>query len=72
VELIERDRTFWEVLGHDGRNYVSPRKVFIGEESMLWSAIFLDLLEHPNALPALLSPHRRVARDASRAGAAAA
>jgi hypothetical protein len=56
VELIERDRTFWEVLGHDGRNYVSPRKVFIGEESMLWSAIFLDLLEHPNALPALLSP----------------
>jgi hypothetical protein len=56
VELIERDRTFWEVLDHDGRNYVSPRKVFIGEESMLWSAIFLDLLEHPSALPALLSP----------------
>jgi hypothetical protein len=56
VDLIERDGTFWEVLDHDGRNYVSPRKLFIGEESMLWSAIFLDLLEHPDALPALLSP----------------
>jgi hypothetical protein len=56
VELIERDGTFWEVLDHDGRNYVSPRKVFIGEESMLWSAIFLDRLEHPTAEPALLSP----------------
>jgi len=56
VDLIERDGTFWEVLDHDGRNYVSPRKIFIGEESMLWSAIFLDLLEHPEALPALLSP----------------
>ena len=27
----------------------------IGEESMLWSAIFVDLLAHPGARPALLS-----------------
>jgi hypothetical protein len=56
VEFIERDGTFWEVLGHDGQNWVSPRWLFIGEESMLWSAIFLDVLEHPTAQPALLSP----------------
>jgi hypothetical protein len=30
--------------------------VFIGEESMLWSAIFLDVLEHGHDGPALLSP----------------
>ncbi len=59
VELIERDGTFWEVLDWDGRNYVSPKKIFIGEESMLWSAIFLDILEHPTAAPALLSPVTR-------------
>ena len=28
----------------------------IGEESMLWSAIFLDILEHGTKAPALLSP----------------
>jgi hypothetical protein len=28
----------------------------IGEESMLWSAIFLDVLEHGTKAPALLSP----------------
>ena len=41
IELIERDGTYWEVLDHHGRNYVSPRWIMIGEESMLWSAIFL-------------------------------
>ena len=55
VDLIERDGTFWEVLGQDGRIYVSPRWIMIGEESMLWSAIFGDLLAHPGAKPALLS-----------------
>jgi hypothetical protein len=39
---IERDGTFWEVLDAHGRNWVSPRWVTIGEESMLWSAIYLD------------------------------
>jgi hypothetical protein len=56
VELIERDQTFWEVLGQDGRIYVSPRWIMISEESMLWSSIFGDLLANPGAGPALLSP----------------
>ena len=53
---IRRDQTFWEVLDEDGRCWVSPRHLFIGDESMLWSAIFLDLLEQPDAGPPLLSP----------------
>src|SRR4029453_11252645 len=53
VELIERDQTFWEVLGQDGRIYVSPRWIMISEESMLWSSIFGDLLAHPHAAPSL-------------------
>ena len=55
--IIERDGTFWEVL--DPRTltcWVSSRKVLIGEESMLWGAIFLDLLRHPAGPPPLLSP----------------
>ena len=46
VEWIERDGTFWEVMNANGQNWVSPRWVMIGEESMLWSAIFLDALEN--------------------------
>jgi len=53
---IERDGTYWEVLDGRGRPWVSPRLLFIGEESMLWSAIFLDVLEHGADGPALLSP----------------
>jgi hypothetical protein len=53
---IERDGTYWEVLDDRGRPWISPRRLFIGEESMLWSAIFLDLLEHDADGPALLSP----------------
>jgi hypothetical protein len=57
TDLIERDGTFWEVLDpRDLRCWVSSRRVLIGEESMLWSAIFLDLLEHVDADAALLSP----------------
>ena len=59
VDWIERDGTYWEVLDGRGRPWVSPRRLFIGEESMLWSAIFLDLLDHPVAGPALLSPAGR-------------
>ena len=57
VELIERDGTFWEVLDRHGRNYVSPRWIMIGEEAMLWSAIFLDVLRSGADAPALLSPN---------------
>jgi hypothetical protein len=52
---IERDGTYWEVLDARGRPWVSPRRLFIGEESMLWSAIFLDVLENGDRGPALLS-----------------
>jgi hypothetical protein len=56
VEWIERDGTYWEVLDARGRPWVGPRRLFIGEESMLWSAIFLDVLESGGGGPALLSP----------------
>jgi hypothetical protein len=55
VEWIERDGTFWEVMNAHGQNWVSPRWVMIGEESMLWSAIFLDALENGHLAPAYLS-----------------
>jgi hypothetical protein len=57
---IERDGTYWEVLDARGRPWISPRRIFIGEESMLWSSIFLDVLEHGADGPALLSPAARV------------
>jgi hypothetical protein len=57
VDLVERDGTYWEVLDPTSlRCWVSPRRVLIGEEAMLWSAIFLDLLENAALRPALLSP----------------
>lgn len=55
VEWIERDGTFWEVMNSQGQNWVSPRWIMIGEESMLWSAIFLDHLEDTARQPAYLS-----------------
>jgi hypothetical protein len=55
VEWIERDGTFWEVMNAHGQNWVSPRWIMIGEESMLWSAIFLDALENAHLAPAYLS-----------------
>jgi hypothetical protein len=56
ITWIERDGTFWEVMDHRGENWVSPRWIMIGEESMLWSSIFLDHLEGAHLEPALLSP----------------
>ncbi len=53
---IERDGTFWEVIDDEtGREYDST---FLtqSEESMLWSSIFLDLLEHPTLEPATMRP----------------
>jgi hypothetical protein len=55
VTWIERDGTFWEVMNAHGQNWVSPRWIMIGEESMLWSAIFLDALENLDMPPAYLS-----------------
>jgi hypothetical protein len=59
VEWIERDGTFWEVMNSRGHNWVSPRWLMIGEESMLWSAIFLDHLEDAGREPAYLSAPAR-------------
>ncbi|MEA2611986.1 MAG: hypothetical protein QOG32_1712, partial [Chloroflexota bacterium] len=59
VEWIERDGTFWEVMNASGHNWVSPRWIMIGEESMLWSAIFLDALENLHLAPAYLSDRMR-------------
>jgi hypothetical protein len=55
VSWIERDGTFWEVMNANGRNWVSARWFLIGEESMLWSAIFLDALENTAMPPAYLA-----------------
>jgi len=63
VEWIERDGTFWEVMDSAGQNWVSPRWLMIGEESMLWSAIFLDHVEHASRAPAYLSEPLRGAID---------
>ena len=38
-----------------GQNWVSPTWIMIGEESMLWSSIFLDALENLDLSPAYLS-----------------
>ncbi len=41
----ERDGTFWEVLTDDLRPYRGRLGLFRADEAMLWSAIFLELLE---------------------------
>ncbi len=64
VEWIERDGTFWEVMNASGQNWVSPRWIMIGEESMLWSAIFLDALENRHLVPAFLSDRVAPLREA--------
>jgi hypothetical protein len=57
--MVERDGTFWEVLDPEtSQCWVSPRWVLIGEESMLWGAIFGALLEDPDAAALTLSPRR--------------
>ena len=54
-EWIERDGTYWEVLDERGRCWVGRHRLMVGEESMLWGAIFLDHLRSREARPALLS-----------------
>lgn len=53
--VIERDGTFWEVLDSAGNCWRSRNRFAIGEEAMLWGAVFLDLLEHPDLTTARLS-----------------
>ncbi len=55
ADLVEREGTFWEVVRDDLRPYVGRLGIFRADEAMLWSAIFLDLLERraqrPGATP---------------------
>ena len=45
--LIERDGTFWEVLDDRGRPWRSASRLSISDQSMLWGAILLAVLEQP-------------------------
>lgn len=56
VAWIERDRTFWEVIDDETGERYSSTLLTHSDESMLWSAIFLDLLEHPDLPPATMRP----------------
>ncbi|MGI8828577.1 MAG: hypothetical protein ACR2I5_02230, partial [Candidatus Limnocylindria bacterium] len=57
VSWIERDGTFWEVIDDETGQRYSSTFLTRSDESMLWSSIFLDLLEHPD----LPSPTMRAA-----------
>ena len=46
--LIERDRTFWEVLDGAGRPWRSKSRLSVSDVSMLWGAILLELLDGPS------------------------
>jgi hypothetical protein len=56
VDWIERDGTFWEVIDDETGQRWSSSILTRSDESMLWSAIFLDLLEHPDAPPTTMRP----------------
>jgi hypothetical protein len=49
--LVERDGTFWEVLDGQGRAWRSRSRLSVSDVSMLWGAILLELLEHPEGRP---------------------
>jgi len=51
VSWIERDGTFWEVIDDETGQRYSSTFLTRSDESMLWSSIFLDLLEHPDLPP---------------------
>jgi hypothetical protein len=50
-DWIERDGTFWEVIDDETGLEYDSTFMTQSDESMLWSAIFLDLLEHPTLPP---------------------
>jgi len=54
VAWIERDGTFWEVIDDETGERYSSTLLTHSDESMLWSAIFLDLLENPGLPPATM------------------
>jgi len=54
IEWIERDGTFWEVIDDETGQRYSSTLLTHSDESMLWSAIFLDLMDHPDMPPATM------------------
>jgi hypothetical protein len=54
-EWIEREGVFWEVMDDQTQERYWSSFVTQSDEGMLWSAIFLDLLEHPDLPPPILS-----------------
>ena len=54
IEWIERDGTFWEVIDDKTGQRYSSTLLTHSDESMLWSAIFLDLIDHPDMPPATM------------------
>jgi hypothetical protein len=53
-QWIERDGTFWEVIDDQTGHEYDSTLFTQSDESMLWSAIFLDLLRHPSQPPATM------------------
>ena len=54
IDWIERDGTFWEVIDDATGQRYSSTFLTRSDESMLWSAIFLDLLQSPSSRPATM------------------
>jgi hypothetical protein len=50
-QAIERDGTLWEVFDDQGRRWRSRLRLSISDVSMLWGAILLETLEHPDGAP---------------------
>jgi hypothetical protein len=50
-QLIERHGTFWEVLDARGEPWRSRSRLSVSDVSMLWGAILLETLAHPEAPP---------------------
>ena len=62
---IERDGTFWEVIDDETQRPYRSSPLTHSDESMLWSAIFLDLLENPAGPPALMREPEPTPADAA-------
>ena len=54
IAWIERDGTFWEVIDDETGERYSSTILTHSDESMLWSSIFLDLVEHSDLPPATM------------------
>jgi hypothetical protein len=59
ARLVERDGTFWEVLDAQGRRWRSGNGLSISDRAMLWGAILLETLEHPDGPPLRVGPPPR-------------